>query len=178
LPAKLARFGEVTDDMNRLGEAHVALIRSKTKATREWLDQAPNLKLIIRGGVGTDNIDKEAAKERGIRVHNTPKASGIAVAELAFAMMIAVPNHLVRAHNSMARASGSRRTSSAPSCTARSWAPSASATSPASWPCARPPSAWTSSSTTRTWTAARATTSATAWPTSSASATTSRCTCR
>ncbi len=103
LPAKLARFGEVTDDMGRLGEAHVALIRSKTKATREWQAQAPNLKLIIRGGVGTDNIDKVAAKERGIRVHNTPKASSIAVAELAFAMMIAVPNQLVRAHNSMAK---------------------------------------------------------------------------
>jgi phosphoglycerate dehydrogenase-like enzyme len=102
LAARLARFGEVTDDMGRLGEAHVALIRSKTKATREWLDRAPALKLIIRGGVGTDNIDKTAAKEKGIRVHNTPKASSIAVAELAFAMMIAVPNHLVRAHNSMA----------------------------------------------------------------------------
>jgi len=102
LADKLARFGEVTDDMGRLGEAHVALIRSKTKATREWQDQALNLKLIIRGGVGTDNIDKAAAKEKGIRVHNTPKASAIAVAELAFAMMLAVPNHLVRAHNSMA----------------------------------------------------------------------------
>jgi len=102
LPAKLARFGEVTDDMGRLTEADVALIRSKTTATAEWFAGAPNLKLIIRGGVGTDNIDKVAAKERGIRVHNTPKASGIAVAELAFAMMIAVPNHIVRAHNSMA----------------------------------------------------------------------------
>lgn len=103
LPAKLARFGEVTDDMNRLGQAHVALIRSKTKATREWLAQATNLKLIIRGGVGTDNIDKTAAKERGIRVANTPKASAIAVAELTFAMMLAVPNQLVRAHNSMVK---------------------------------------------------------------------------
>jgi len=102
LAAKLARFGEVTDDMGRLAEADVALIRSKTKATAEWFAGAPNLKLIIRGGVGTDNIDKVAAKERGVRVHNTPKASGIAVAELAFAMMIAVPNHIVRAHNSMA----------------------------------------------------------------------------
>ena len=102
LAARLARFGEVTDDMGRLGEAHVALIRSKTKATREWQDQAPELRLIIRGGVGTDNIDKEAAKEKGIRVHNTPKASSIAVAELAFAMMIAVPNHIVRGHSSMA----------------------------------------------------------------------------
>ncbi|MEZ4386743.1 MAG: NAD(P)-dependent oxidoreductase [Candidatus Krumholzibacteriia bacterium] len=101
LPAKLARFGEVTDDMARLGEADVALIRSKTKATAEWFAGAPKLKLIIRGGVGTDNIDKVAAKERGVRVHNTPKASGIAVAELAFAMMIAVPNHLVKAHTSM-----------------------------------------------------------------------------
>jgi D-3-phosphoglycerate dehydrogenase len=101
LPDKLARFGEVTDDMNRIGEANVALIRSKTKATAAWQSQAPNLELIIRGGVGTDNIDKDAAKENGIRVHNTPKASGIAVAELAFAMMIAVPNHLVKAHNTM-----------------------------------------------------------------------------
>jgi len=102
LAAKLARFGEVTDDMGRLGEADVALIRSKTKATAEWQKGAPKLKLIIRGGVGTDNIDKVAAKENGIQVNNTPKASGIAVAELAFAMMIAVPNHIVKAHNTMA----------------------------------------------------------------------------
>ena len=102
LAAKLTRFGEVTDDMARLGDAEVALIRSKTKATAEWQQGAPNLKLIIRGGVGTDNIDKVAAKENGIRVHNTPKASGIAVAELAFALMIAVPNHIVKAHNTMA----------------------------------------------------------------------------
>ncbi|HOX25461.1 MAG TPA: NAD(P)-dependent oxidoreductase [Candidatus Krumholzibacteria bacterium] len=101
LPAKLARFGEVTDDMGRLGQADVALIRSKTKATREWLAGANSLKLIIRGGVGMDNIDKAAAKERGIRATNTPKASSIAVAELAFAMMLAVPNQLIKAHNSM-----------------------------------------------------------------------------
>ena len=103
LAAKLARFGEVTDDMARLPEADVALIRSKTKATAEWQKGAPKLKLIIRGGVGTDNIDKVAAKENGIRVHNTPKASGIAVAELAFALMIAVPNHIVKAHNTMSK---------------------------------------------------------------------------
>jgi D-3-phosphoglycerate dehydrogenase len=101
LPEKLSRFGEVSDDMNRLGEADIALIRSKTKATAAWQKQAPELKLIIRGGVGTDNIDKEAAQKNGIQVRNTPKASGIAVAELAFAMMIAVPNHLVKAHVSM-----------------------------------------------------------------------------
>jgi D-3-phosphoglycerate dehydrogenase len=65
------------------------------------MDQAPSLKLIIRGGVGTDNIDKEAAKAKGVEVKNTPKASSPAVAELAFAMLIAIPNKLIEAHNSM-----------------------------------------------------------------------------
>lgn len=101
LPGKLERFGEVTDDTGRLGEAEVALVRSKTKCTREWIDSAPKLKLIIRGGVGTDNIDKPYAAEKGITVHNTPKASGIAVAELAFALMLAVPNRIVEGHTGM-----------------------------------------------------------------------------
>jgi len=101
LEGKLAEFGEVTTDKGRQNEADVVLIRSKTKCTKEYIDNAPNLKLILRGGVGTDNIDKVAAKENGIQVNNTPKASGIAVAELAFAMMIAVPNHVVEGHNGM-----------------------------------------------------------------------------
>jgi len=53
--------------------------------------------------VGTDNIDKVAAKEQGIRVTNTPKASSIAGAERAFAMMIAIPTQLIKAHNSMVK---------------------------------------------------------------------------
>ncbi len=101
LAGKLERFGEVTTDHDRLGEADVLLIRSKTKATREYIDSAPRLKLIIRGGVGTDNIDKVYAAEKGIVVRNTPKASSIAVAECAFALMIAVPNHLVKGHQGM-----------------------------------------------------------------------------
>lgn len=101
LPEKLAKFGEVTDDKARLPEADVVLIRSKTKATREYIDLARNLKMIIRGGVGTDNIDKPYCKEKGIVVHNTPKAPAIAVAELAMAMMLAVPNHIVKADATM-----------------------------------------------------------------------------
>ena len=102
LPQRLARFGEVTDDMSRLGDANVALIRSKTKCTAEWLAQAPNLRLIIRGGVGLDNVDRDTAKARGIDVRNTPAASSVAVAELTMALMLAIPNRLVEAHNSMA----------------------------------------------------------------------------
>ena len=101
LPKRLARFGEVTEDAARLAEADVALVRSKTKCTAEWIAQAPKLRLIIRGGVGVDNIDAKAAKERGIEVRNTPNASSVAVAELAFALMIAVPNRLIEAHNAL-----------------------------------------------------------------------------
>ncbi len=101
LPKRLAAFGEVFEDMGRLGEADVLLVRSKTKVTREVVDGAPKLKLVIRGGVGTDNIDKEACKAKGIEVRNTPQASSVAVAELAMALMLAIPNRLVESHNSM-----------------------------------------------------------------------------
>jgi len=103
LPAKLARFGEVTDDKSRLPEADIVLVRSKTKCTREYIDEAKNLKMIIRGGVGLDNVDRQYAQQKGIVVHNTPKASSIAVAELAFALMIAVPNKIIPGHVSMSQ---------------------------------------------------------------------------
>lgn len=101
LPAKLARFGAVTADKAELPTADVVLVRSKTKCTPEYIDSAPNLKLIIRGGVGLDNIDLDYAAQKGIVVHNTAAASSIAVAELAMAMMLAMPNHVVRAHETM-----------------------------------------------------------------------------
>ena len=100
LPERLKKYGEVTSDPSALASADVVLVRSKTKCTKEYIDQAPNLKLIIRGGVGTDNIDKEAAKAKNVQVKNTPKASSPAVAELAFALMLAIPNKLIEAHNS------------------------------------------------------------------------------
>lgn len=101
LPGKLERFGDVTDDKDRLAEASVVLVRSKTKCTREYIDSAANLKLIIRGGVGLDNIDLAYAKEKGVKVYNTASASAIAVAELTLALMLAVPNHVVPGHVSM-----------------------------------------------------------------------------
>jgi len=102
LPDRLKQFGEVTEDKDQLPDCDVVLIRSKTKCTKEYIDSAPSLKLIIRGGVGLDNVDLEYAKEKGVTVHNTPEASSVAVAELAFALMISVPNRIVEAHNTMA----------------------------------------------------------------------------
>ncbi|MBK6846236.1 MAG: hydroxyacid dehydrogenase [Proteobacteria bacterium] len=101
LPERLKAFGEVTDDVARLAEAEVLLIRSKTKATGEYLARAPQLKLIIRGGVGLDNVDRAYAKERGIRVDNTPDASTVAVAEFALTLMLAAINHVIEGHNGM-----------------------------------------------------------------------------
>jgi D-3-phosphoglycerate dehydrogenase len=101
LPGKLEKFGEVFDDKGRVGEADVVLIRSKTKVTKEYLDGASNLKLVIRGGVGLDNVDREECKKRDILVFNTAAASSPAVAELAMALMLAVPNNVIPGHNTM-----------------------------------------------------------------------------
>src|ERR1035437_1995140 len=94
LPGRLAAFGEAFSDPARLAEADVFLIRSKSKVTREFLAGTPNLKLVIRGGVGLDNVDIEACREKKIDVKNTPRASSVAVAELAMALMLAIPNRL------------------------------------------------------------------------------------
>lgn len=101
LPEKLAEFGEVTVDKSRLPEAKIVLVRSKTKCTKEWIDGAPELKLIIRGGVGMDNIDREYAHSKGIKTINTAAASAIAVAELAMALMLAVPNNILPGHEGL-----------------------------------------------------------------------------
>ena len=101
LSEKLSPYADVTDDKEKLPEATVILVRSKTKVTREYIDSVPNLKLVIRGGVGLDNIDLNYASEKGITVHNTAAASSIAVAELAFTLMIALPNHVTKADSTM-----------------------------------------------------------------------------
>ena len=101
LPERLARFGEVVTDLARVSEAEVIIVRSKTKVDKAMIDKAPGLKYVIRGGVGVDTIDVEYAKSKGIVVDNTPEASSLAVAELAFALMIALPNHLSEADASM-----------------------------------------------------------------------------
>jgi len=101
LPDKLSKYGEVTDDKSQLGAADVVLVRSKTKCTKEYIDSAPKLKMILRGGVGLDNVDVQYAKQKGIIVSNTAEASAIAVAELAFALMISMPNRIVEGDVSM-----------------------------------------------------------------------------
>ncbi|RMZ59904.1 3-phosphoglycerate dehydrogenase [Chryseobacterium nematophagum] len=62
----------------------VLLVRSATKVKQDIIDACPSLKIIGRGGIGMDNIDVEYAKNKGIKVINTPTASSKSVAELVF----------------------------------------------------------------------------------------------
>jgi D-3-phosphoglycerate dehydrogenase len=101
LPKRLEKFGEVTSDMAELATAQILLIRSKTKVTKDMVDQAPKLKLVIRGGVGLDNVDIPACKAKGIEVMNTAAASSVSVAEMAMAFMVAIPARLIEAHMAM-----------------------------------------------------------------------------
>ena len=66
-------------------EITVLLVRSATTARKDLVDSCPSLKIIGRGGVGMDNIDVEYAKEKGLKVINTPAASSESVAELVIA---------------------------------------------------------------------------------------------
>ena len=92
---------------DQLGEAlrdfDVAVVRSKTKVRKEHIDAAKGgkLKMIIRGGVGVDNIDVKYAEENGITVKNTPRASSQSVAELAMGHMFACARYLSIAGHTM-----------------------------------------------------------------------------
>ncbi|UWQ17722.1 phosphoglycerate dehydrogenase [Jannaschia sp. M317] len=72
-------------------------IRSATKVTEKLLEAAPNLKVVGRAGIGTDNVDKPAASRRGVIVMNTPYGNMITTAEHAIAMMFAVARQIPEA---------------------------------------------------------------------------------
>lgn len=77
------------------------VVRSATKITKEVIEASDKLKLIVRAGVGLDNVDRKAAEERGIVVQNTPEAPTVSVAELVFAMMLAMARNITQADSSM-----------------------------------------------------------------------------
>jgi D-3-phosphoglycerate dehydrogenase len=77
------------------------VVRSRTKVRQPLIDACPNLKIIVRGGVGLDTIDAEYARSKGITVMNTPKASSASVAELAIGYMFALARSIYKATASM-----------------------------------------------------------------------------
>lgn len=77
------------------------VVRSRTKIRQPLIDVCPNLKVIVRGGVGLDTIDAEYARSKGIAVMNTPQASSVSVAELAIGFMFALARSIYQATASM-----------------------------------------------------------------------------
>ena len=86
-----------------LREFDAVVVRSKTKVRAKHIDEAlgGKLKLIIRGGVGVDNIDVKYAEEKGIKVMNTPRASSQSVAELAMGLMFSCCRYISIAGHTM-----------------------------------------------------------------------------
>ncbi len=77
------------------------VVRSATKITKEVIETADILKLVVRAGVGLDNVDQEAAKAKGVEVQNTPEAPTVSVAELVLALMFALARNVTKADSSM-----------------------------------------------------------------------------
>jgi D-3-phosphoglycerate dehydrogenase len=68
---------------------NAVVVRSATKITKPVIDASQGLQIVVRAGIGLDNVDSAAAKARGIQVANTPSATTISVAEYTFGLMLA-----------------------------------------------------------------------------------------
>lgn len=91
------KFYEIEELEEQIKKFDAIVVRSATKVRKNIIDKAletKELKLIIRGGVGVDNIDVTYAEENGIKVFNTPNASSASVAEVALAHMFCLARFL------------------------------------------------------------------------------------
>ena len=83
--------------LERISQFNIVVVRSRTTLTEDMIKKASNCKIIARVGVGLDNIDQAAAKERGIRVINAVVGALNAVAELVICMMLSLSRHTAKA---------------------------------------------------------------------------------
>jgi len=84
-----------------LSDCDAVVVRSSTQITKRVLEQTPNLKIILRAGVGLDNVDVTSARERGITVQNTPFSNRESTAEYAIALVFSLARQIPWAYNSM-----------------------------------------------------------------------------
>ncbi|WP_283702611.1 D-2-hydroxyacid dehydrogenase [Clostridium perfringens] len=95
---------DIEDLKEKIKKVDCIVIRYATKIRRELIDEAikgGKLKLIIRGGVGVDNIDVQYAEQNGIKVRNTPNASSSSVAEIILAHMFSLARFLNQSNITM-----------------------------------------------------------------------------
>ncbi len=90
---------EITPEQiaEKIGNFEVVIVRSRTKLTKELIEKADKCQIIARVGVGLDNIDQTAAKEKNIRVINAVEGAMNAVAELVLGLMLSLAREIPRA---------------------------------------------------------------------------------
>ena len=90
---------EITPEQlgEKIGVYEIIVVRSRTKLSRELVTKANKCQIIARVGVGLDNIDQEAAKEKNIRVINAVEGAITAVAELVIGLMLSMAREIPRA---------------------------------------------------------------------------------
>ena len=87
--------------VNDINDFEAIVVRSRTKVTREVIEAAPKLRIIARAGVGVDNVDVEAATERGVMVVNAPESTSITVAEHTMGLMLSLARRIALADKSV-----------------------------------------------------------------------------
>ena len=92
---------EPSELIKRIGNYEALIVRSETQVTKEVIDAGKKLKIIGRAGVGVDNIDVNAATERGIIVVNAPEGNTISAAEHTIAMMMSMSRNIPQANTSL-----------------------------------------------------------------------------
>ncbi|MCD6299221.1 MAG: phosphoglycerate dehydrogenase [Thermoplasmata archaeon] len=92
-------FKDITGEelAREIAPYHALMVRSGTKVTEEAINNAENMVVIGRAGIGVDNIDIASAAKKGIKVVNSPTGATISVAELTIGHMISLARHLPRA---------------------------------------------------------------------------------
>ncbi len=106
---ELSKLGEVqvklglkgAELLKEVADAEVLVVRSATKVTKEVIEAGRKLRIIARAGAGLDNIDVQAAQERGVKVLNAPESVRVAVAELTMGLMLSWCRHISRADRGM-----------------------------------------------------------------------------
>ena len=95
-------YGSTPDELKaKASDVEAIIVRSASSVTREIIEAAPRLRAVGRAGVGVDNIDVEAASDRGIIVMNTPGGNTIATAELTFTHLLCSARPIPQANASM-----------------------------------------------------------------------------
>jgi len=92
-----------------IGEYDAIIIRSGTKLTRDIIEAADGLKVIGRAGVGLDNVDVEAATQKGIIVMNAPEGNTISTAEHTVSLLLALARNIPQAHASLRKGEWDRK---------------------------------------------------------------------